>query len=63
MVEGNNQTYEEKLDDKTISAIIGISKKFSLTDTVKIVHKLTKLSKKSLYEKTLQITKKKNEKY
>ncbi len=63
VVEGNNQTYEEKLDDKTISAIIGISKKFSLTDTVKIVHKLTKLSKKSLYEKTLQITKKKNEKY
>ena len=48
--------YKKNTDviNKDISdLLLYISKKFSLTDTVKIVHKLTGLSKKSLYKNAL----------
>jgi len=48
------------INKKVIESLDRIAVKFSLTESVKIVHKITELSKKELYEVALKKIKKKN---
>ena len=50
VIEGSNKKNVELLSKNILGSISLISSKFSLTDTVKIVHKITNISKKKLYE-------------
>ena len=50
IIEGENKTNVSQINKNTIEIMLDISKKFSLTETVKIVHKLSGISKKDLYE-------------
>ena len=50
IIEGKNKTNVSQINKNTIEIMLDISKKFSLTETVKIVHKLSGISKKDLYE-------------
>ena len=43
------------LDDKVEIEISKLLKKYSLTETVQIVHKLTEISKKDIYRKAIEI--------
>ena len=58
VLEGNNTKEQRNINNEIIIAISEISKKFSLTDTVKIVHKLSGISKKSLYSEAVEKLKK-----
>ena len=53
IIDGKNKTNTSQINKNTIETISNISKKFSLTDTVKIVHKLSGISKKDLYDAAL----------
>ena len=57
-VDGSKKTKGE-ISSETIFVIKKLLKKFSLTDTVEIVHKIGNINKNELYKKTLDI---KNEK-
>ena len=61
VMEGDKKTKkpENEIDIDTTDIIRKLLKKFSLTDTVEIVHKIGNIGKKELYKKTLII---KNEK-
>ena len=61
VMEGDKKTKkpENEIDIDTTNIIRKLLKKFSLTDTVEIVHKIGNIGKKELYKKTLTI---KNEK-
>ena len=61
VMEGDKKTKkpENEIDIDTTDIIRKLLKKFSLTDTVEIVHKIGNIGKKELYKKTLTI---KNEK-
>ena len=61
VVEGDAKTKKpgDGIDIETIDIIRKLLNKFSLTDTVEIVHKIGNIGKKELYKKTLTI---KNEK-
>ena len=60
VVEGSKDNNAATVDNKIEDSLIKISEKFSLTDSVKIVHKLTGLSKKELYDVALEKIRKKN---
>ena len=60
IIEGKGDKNTNIVNKKIIDNLIMISKKFSLTDSVKIVHGLTDLPKKELYEIALKRTKNKN---
>ena len=53
VIEGNINNSKKKLDKKTGMEIIKLLKKFSLTDVVEIVHKLSGISKKEIYNSAL----------
>ena len=53
LVEGNTNNSKKKLDIKTEEQIKKLLKKFSLTDAVEIVHKLSDISKKEIYNSAL----------
>ena len=53
IIEGKNKTNVSQINKNTIEIMLDISKKFSLTETVKIVHKLSGISKKDLYDVAL----------
>ena len=53
IIDGKNKTNVGQINKNTIETMLNISKKFSLTDTVKIVHKLSGISKKDLYDAAL----------
>ena len=53
ILEGNKQVFNLKINSKIENEIKKLMKKFSLTETVQIVHKLTKISKKEIYNKAL----------
>ena len=57
IIEGKNKTNVSQINKNTIEIMLDISKKFSLTETVKIVHKLSGISKKDLYDVALLIIK------
>ncbi len=61
VMEGGKKTRkpENEMDIDTTDIIKKLLNKFSLTDTVEIVHKIGNIGKKELYKKTLTI---KNEK-
>ena len=61
VVEGNNQLRKPNngVSFETSDSIKKLLNKFSLTDTVEIVHKIGDIGKKELYKKALEI---KNEK-
>ena len=61
VVEGARKpkTIKENINSDTKDIIRKLLKKFSLTDTVEIVHKIGNISKKELYKETLRA---KNEK-
>ena len=58
VMEGNKNENVELVEENIIKSLIDISSKFSLTDTVKIVHKLTNISKKKLYDIAIKKIKK-----
>lgn len=58
VIEGSDKKVLKYIDNEIINSILEISKKFSLTDTVKIVHNLTRISKKGLYNAALERLKK-----
>ena len=60
IIEGKNDKNANIINKKIINNLIVISKKFSLTDSVKIVHGLTDLPKKELYKIALTKIKNKN---
>ena len=53
VIEGNINNSKKKLDKKIEIQIIKLLKKFSLTDVVEIVHKLSSISKKEIYNSAL----------
>ena len=53
VIEGNINNFNKKLDKKTEEQITKLLKKFSLTDVVEIVHKLSSISKKEIYNSAL----------
>ncbi len=53
VIEGNINNFNKKLDKKTEEQITKLLKKFSLTDVVEIVHKLSNISKKEIYNSAL----------
>ena len=53
IIEGKYNANIKQIDKKIVNALVNISKKFSLTDSVKIVHKLTGLARKDLYSVAL----------
>ena len=53
VVEGMQRKDANKLDTQTIKQIEKLLKKFSLTEVVQIVHKLTNISKKEIYNAAL----------
>jgi len=55
IIEGKNKKISRILDDKIEKQINKILEKFTLTETVEIVHKLTKISKKEIYKKSLML--------
>ena len=59
IIEGKYNANIKQIDKKIVNALVNISKKFSLTDSVKIVHKLTGLARKDLY--SVALSKIKNE--
>ena len=58
IVEGNISKNVDYLNQDTSLILSDLLKKFSLTDTVKIVHKLTNISKKKLYDIAIKKIKK-----
>ena len=57
VIEGNNNQKKSKslVDLKTEDALKKLLQKFSLTDTVEIVHKMGNIGKKELYKKALEL--------
>ena len=53
VIEGKINNFKTKLDKKTEEQITKLLKKFSLTDVVEIVHKLSSISKKEIYNSAL----------
>ena len=53
VIEGNINHLNKKIDKKTEEQITKLLKKFSLTDVVEIVHKLSSISKKEIYNSAL----------
>jgi 16S rRNA (cytidine1402-2'-O)-methyltransferase len=53
VIEGNTSDSKKTLDKKTEEQITKLLKKFSLTDVVEIVHKLSNISKKEIYNSAL----------
>ena len=53
VIEGNTNNSKKNLDKKTEEQITKLLKKFSLTDVVEIVHKLSDISKKEIYNSAL----------
>ena len=53
IIEGVEKNSLNNLDISTEMQIKKLLKKFSLTEVVEIVHKLTKISKKEIYKTTL----------
>ena len=53
VIEGKINNFNKKLDKKTEEQITKLLKKFSLTDVVEIVHKLSSISKKEIYNSAL----------
>ena len=53
VIEGKINNFNKKLDKKTEEEITKLLKKFSLTDVVEIVHKLSSISKKEIYNSAL----------
>ena len=53
VIEGNTNSSKKILDNKIEEQIIKLLKKFSLTDVVEIVHKLSNVSKKEIYNSAL----------
>ena len=54
LVKGKEKS-NKSLDEKTKDQIKTLLKKFSLTEVVELVHKLTNISKKEIYNTTLNI--------
>ena len=55
IIEGKENKEKKRLDPKTLNQIKKVLMKFSLTETVEIVHKLTDISKKEIYKTALSI--------
>ena len=53
IIEGKEKKSTEKIDVEIEKQLIKLLKKFSLTEVVKIVHKLTNISKKEIYKNAL----------
>jgi len=53
VIEGNIQNSKKNLGKQTEEQITKLLKKFSLTDVVEIVHKLSNISKKEIYDSAL----------
>ena len=54
IIGGNNENNSNKLDSSTKRQIEKLLRKYSLTDVVEIVHKLTNISKKIIYNSALE---------
>ena len=55
IVEGSGKKSQKSLDTETKEQMIKLLNKFSLTEVVEIVHKLTQISKKDIYKTALLI--------
>ena len=51
----NSKKHQNQINKDTIGVIKKLLEKFSLTDTVEIVHKIGNIGKKELYKKVLNI--------
>ena len=55
VLSGIENISKTKINDTTIKEMTKLIRKYSLTETVKIVHNLTGISKKDIYQKALEL--------
>ena len=55
IIAGEKEGEENIINDSTIKQIKKLIKKYTLTETVEIVHKLSNISKKDIYQMTLKL--------